>query len=373
MYKFLLSRICLIIYILFVPFFAQAEKIGKISDIRGIKEYQLIGYGLVIGLNGTGDQMPSKSSFSTSSLQSLLNNLNIDIPEIQNTRINNIASVIVIGKMNALSQLGETIDITVSSIGNAKNLNGGVLLMTPLKGVNNETYATAQGILVPHNQHNIEDNYYLHNNINQDKKSLAFNTGFIPDGAVIQKEINNNQNAPLENIRLNLKKNDFSLNQKIANIINNNFPNIANPINSRVIQITTTSKNIADQIKLIANIQNLDVPLFQKDNKILSANTNLKNNTPINLNKDSIIHPCFIKYKNILIIFNNHNYYQNNINKKMFLLKNKIKNHRYDNNSKSNELLYILNKIGMTDIDISSIIDSMSHVKCTLLPIGNIK
>ncbi|MDH3538177.1 MAG: flagellar basal body P-ring protein FlgI, partial [Gammaproteobacteria bacterium] len=124
-----------------------AERIKDITSIKGVRSNQLVGYGLVVGLDGSGDQT-SQTPFTVQSLKSMLSQYGISLPPNVNPQVKNVAAVSVHADLPPFAKIGQTIDITVSSLGNAKSLRGGSLLMTPLKGADGNIYAMAQGNLI---------------------------------------------------------------------------------------------------------------------------------------------------------------------------------------------------------------------------------
>ncbi|WP_240993950.1 flagellar basal body P-ring protein FlgI, partial [Rahnella sp. Larv3_ips] len=126
-----------------MPQNALAERIRDLTSIQGIRSNSLMGYGLVVGLDGTGDQT-MQTPFTTQSLSNMLSQLGITVPAGTNMQLKNVAAVMVTSDLPPFSRPGEKIDVVVSSLGNAKSLRGGTLLMTPLKGVDNQIYALAQ-------------------------------------------------------------------------------------------------------------------------------------------------------------------------------------------------------------------------------------
>lgn len=122
----------------------RAERIRDLTTVLGVRENALIGYGLVVGLDGTGDQT-TQTPFTTQSLRNMLSQLGVTVPAGTNMQLKNVAAVMVTAKLPAFARAGQKIDVVVSSLGSAKSLRGGTLLMTPLKGVDNQVYALAQG------------------------------------------------------------------------------------------------------------------------------------------------------------------------------------------------------------------------------------
>ena len=126
---------------------AQAERIKDVAGIAGVRNNQLVGYGVVVGLDGTGDQT-TQTPFTVQSMQSMLSQLGVNLPPGQSLQLKNVAAVMVTAVLPPFSQPGQNLDITVSSIGNAKSIKGGTLLLTPLKGADGQVYAMAQGNVV---------------------------------------------------------------------------------------------------------------------------------------------------------------------------------------------------------------------------------
>ncbi|WP_176212815.1 flagellar basal body P-ring protein FlgI, partial [Halomonas sp. BC1] len=125
----------------------QAERLRDLATFAGVRDNALVGYGLVVGLDGTGDQT-MQAPFTGQSLTNMLSQLGITVPPGTNMQLRNVAAVMVTADLPPFSQPGQRLDVVVSSIGNARSLRGGTLLMTPLKGADGETYAIAQGNLL---------------------------------------------------------------------------------------------------------------------------------------------------------------------------------------------------------------------------------
>lgn len=127
-----------------LPGLSLADRIKDLASIQGVRNNQLIGYGLVVGLDGSGD-MTTQTPFTVQSVINMLGQLGVNLPPGTNLQLRNVAAVMVTATVPAFTKPGQQVDVTVSSMGNAKSLRGGTLLMTPMKGIDNQVYAIAQG------------------------------------------------------------------------------------------------------------------------------------------------------------------------------------------------------------------------------------
>src|SRR5574340_1434841 len=143
----MMKRIFIMLLVMLLPSMAVADRIKDLSSIQGVRSNQLIGYGLVVGLDGSGDQT-TQTPFTVQSIISMLGQLGVNLPPGLNLQLKNVAAVTVTATLPPFAKPGQTIDVTVSSIGNAKSLRGGTLLMTPLKGADGQVYGMAQGNLL---------------------------------------------------------------------------------------------------------------------------------------------------------------------------------------------------------------------------------
>ena len=188
--------------------YSYAERVKDIANVAGVRSNQLVGYGLVVGLNGSGDKTP----FAEQSLLSMLNKFGIKVPAGVKTNSKNIAAVAVHAELPAFAKSGQKIDITVSSLGNAKSLRGGTLLLTPLKGVDGNVYALGQGNLVVGGL----------DASGADGSRITINipsVGRIPDGAMVERTVNTGFELG-NTITLNLKDADFTTASNLVNAIN---------------------------------------------------------------------------------------------------------------------------------------------------------
>jgi flagellar P-ring protein precursor FlgI len=192
-----------------LPQLGQPTRIKNIVTVRGVRANQLVGYGIVIGLNGTGDTLRN-SPFTEQSLQAMLDRMGVNIYK-QNTRTHNAAAVIVTAELPAFVQPGSSIDVTVSSIGDATSLLGGSLIMTPLYGPDNLIYASAQGPVTVSG--------YQVTGAAQTVTQNVPTSGRIPNGALVERQAPG-QFVDVEFIGLDLRNPDFATAVRIADTIN---------------------------------------------------------------------------------------------------------------------------------------------------------
>lgn len=229
---------------------AMAERIKDIGTFAGVRGNQLIGYGLVVGLDGSGDQT-TQTPFTVQSVKSMLAQLGVKVPADVNPQLKNVAAVIVHAELPAFSKPGQTIDVTVSSLGNAKGLRGGALLMTPLKGVDGQLYAMAQGNLVV-SGFGAEG---------ADGSSVAVNvanSGRIPNGATVEREVPNSfQNG--SKLVVHLNRSDFTTALRVATSINDTFgAGVARPLDAGTVEIDSPVDAPA-KVAFLSAIENLVV------------------------------------------------------------------------------------------------------------------
>ncbi len=187
------------------------ERVKDLASVQGVRSNQLVGYGLVVGLDGTGDQT-TQTPFTTQSIRSMLAAQGVQLPEGINLQTNNVAAVMVTAELPAFARPGQTLDITVSSLGNARSLRGGNLLLTPLRGADGEVYALAQGNLVV-GGFGAEG---------ADGSRITVNvpsTGRVPSGATVEREVKT-PFASGDAIVLNLHTGDFTTARRLADAIN---------------------------------------------------------------------------------------------------------------------------------------------------------
>lgn len=242
-----LIRIFLVITLIFSSCYVQAERIKDLASIAGVRSNQLLGYGLVVGLDGTG----GKTAFSAQSLRNMLNRYGITLPPNVNPQSKNIAAVSVHAELPAFSKLGQNIDITVSSLGDAKSLRGGSLLMTPLKGADGKIYALAQGNLVVGGL----------GVSGSDGSRLSINVpsvGRIPNGASVEREVPN-PFASGDDITLNLHTADFTTVNRLVQAINFKIGiGTAKAIDAMSVKVNAP-KVVAQRVAYVSLLENIEI------------------------------------------------------------------------------------------------------------------
>jgi flagellar P-ring protein precursor FlgI len=229
---------------------AQAERLKDIATLAGARTNALIGYGLVVGLNGTGDQT-TQTPFTTQSFRNMLKQFGVVIPEGANFQLKNVAAVTVHATLPPFVKPGQPIDVTVSSLGNAKSLRGGSLLMTPLKGPDGQVYALAQGELVVGG----------FGAAGADGSRVTVNTpsaGRIPNGATVEQAAPN-VFMDSANLVFNLKRADFTTAKRVAEAINDLLgPNVAQALDPMSIHVTAP-RDSNQRVAYVSILENLEV------------------------------------------------------------------------------------------------------------------
>ncbi len=228
----------------------HGERIKDLASVDGVRANQLIGYGLVVGLDGSGDQT-NQAPFTTQSFSAMLKQFGITIPPGTRFQLKNVAAVAVHAELPAFAKPGQSIDITVSSIANAKSLRGGTLLMTPLKGVNGEVYAVAQGNLVVGG----------FGAQGKDGSKITVNVpsvGRIPNGAFVERTVETNfgHNG---RIIFNLHTADFTTAKRMAQSINDMLgPGVALPMDAVSVAVQAP-QDPSQRVDFLSLLENLEV------------------------------------------------------------------------------------------------------------------
>ncbi|MFO7552390.1 MAG: flagellar basal body P-ring protein FlgI [Haliea sp.] len=229
---------------------AQTERIKDLAQVAGVRSNQLVGYGLVVGLDSSGDQT-SQVPFTVQSLNNMLKQFGITVPDNVNPQLNNVAAVSVHADLPPFLKPGTRLDVTVNSIGNAKSLRGGSLLMTPLKGADGNVYAIAQGNMVV-------SGFGVSG---QDGSSITVNipsSGRIPNGATVEREV---PSAFLETEYLifNLHTPNFTTAHRVAEVINQTMGEAtARPVDAVSIEVRTPT-DPGQRIAYLSELENLEL------------------------------------------------------------------------------------------------------------------
>jgi len=229
---------------------AHADRVKDLADIAGVRSNALIGYGLVVGLNGSGDQT-TQAPFTVQSLESMLRQLGVTVPTTTNPQLKNVAAVSVHAELPAFAKLGQTIDVTVSSIGNASSLRGGSLLMSPMKRADGQVYALAQGnVIVGGLGVSGKDGSRVSVNIPT--------VGRIPGGASVERDVPNTF-AGGGDLLVNLHLYDFTTAAHMADAINKA---LGAPVARALDGVTVAVKaptDTNDRVEFLSTVENIDV------------------------------------------------------------------------------------------------------------------
>ncbi len=233
-----------------LPGVATAERIKDLASVAGVRTNQLVGYGIVVGLDGTGDQT-SQTQFTLQSVKSMLAQYGVTIPPNVNPSLKNVAAVTVHADLPAFSKIGQKFDITVSSLGTAKSLRGGSLLMTPLRGIDGKVYAVAQGNLIVGG--------FGAEGADGSKVSVNIpSVGRIPDGASVEREVPT-PFALGDTITLNLNTPDFTTSMRVAEQLNLMLgAGTAQAVDAVSVQVSAP-KDVNQRVSFLSFVENLEV------------------------------------------------------------------------------------------------------------------
>lgn len=229
---------------------ALADRIKDLAHVQGVRTNQLVGYGLVVGLDGTGDQT-SQAPFTVQSLKNMLAQLGVTVPSNVNPQLKNVAAVSVSAVMPAFVKPGQTIDITVNSLGNAKSLRGGSLLVAPLRGLDGQVYAIAQGNLIV-SGFGAEAN---------DGSKISVNipsSGRIPNGATVERAVASDFGLG-DSIVLNLNEADFTTASRLVTSVNKSIGDgMASIIDGGSIRVRAPA-DVTQRVAFLSAVENLEV------------------------------------------------------------------------------------------------------------------
>ena len=270
---------------------AWAERIKDLATVQGVRSNQLIGYGLVVGLDGSGDQT-TQTPFTTQSIVNMLSQLGITMPPGQSLQLKNVAAAMVTASLPAFARPGQQIDITVSSMGNAKSLRGGTLLMTPLKGADGQVYAIAQGnILVAGAGASAGGSRVTVNHLS---------AGRIAGGATVEREVATALGqGPY--IHYETATTDFGTVQRIVEAINREMgQGTAQAVDGRQIRVHAPD-DANSRVAFLGRVENLDVRPVQTVAKVI---VNPRTGSVV-MNQSVTIETCAVAHGNLSVVVSN--------------------------------------------------------------------
>jgi flagellar P-ring protein precursor FlgI len=231
----------------FTPLSAAPVRIKEIASLEGVRDNQLIGYGLVVGLNGTGDKR--QTFFSAQTLANVLDRMGVQVPA-QAMLVRNTAAVLVTANLPAFAQPGTRLDVHVAAVGDATNLQGGLLLLTPLKAANGEVFAVAQGPVLTAG--------FVARGGGGNSTTLNHPTaGRVPGGAIVERAPPSQ--VPTDRLRLQLRHADFTTASRLAEAINRRFQGTARCQNAALVEVSIPAEFAGRPIEFMAAIETLTV------------------------------------------------------------------------------------------------------------------
>ena len=269
------------------PATATTARIKEVATVQGVRPNQLIGYGLVVGLDGTGDQT-TQTPFTTQSLNAMLQQLGVTVPAGTSMQLKNVAAVLVTATLPPFAQPGQLLDITVSSLGNAKSLRGGTLVATPLRGADNQIYARAQGNLMVGGAgasaggSKVQVNHLL--------------AGRIPGGATVERGVL----SPLgqgDALQLDLSSSDYATARAVAGAINTRFgAGTAQALDGRVVKVRLPPTP-DERVSFMAEVENLKVEMAAPAAKVV---VNARTGSVV-MNQAVTLGPCAVAHGNLSV------------------------------------------------------------------------
>lgn len=266
---------------------AQAERIKDLVSIQGVRSNALIGYGLVVGLDGTGDQT-TQTPFTVQSLTTMLSQLGVTLPPGTNLQLKNVAAVMVTATLPAFARPGQPLDVTVSSMGNAKSLRGGTLLLTPLKGADGQVYALSQGhILVGGVGASSAGSSITVNHLS---------VGRIAAGATVERVVPSSLGQG-GYLTLAVNSTDFTTTERIVGAINKAFgEGTASALDGRTVQVIAPEDS-TQRVSFVARVESLDVnPGSAAAKVIVNARTG-----SVVMNQTVTVEQCAVAHGNLSV------------------------------------------------------------------------
>jgi flagellar P-ring protein precursor FlgI len=286
-----ISKIILLILLVAVSSSSYAERIKDLASIQGVRENQLLGYGLVVGLDGSGD-MTTQTPFTVQSVISMLTQMGVSLPPNITLQLKNVAAVMVTAMLPPFSRPGQVIDVTVSSMGNAKSLRGGTLLMTPLKGADGQVYAMSQGNLLVGGVGAAAGNAKVQVN--------HLSVGRIPGGATVERSVPTVLGQG-DFIHLELSAMDFTTATRLAAVINSALSpttEIAAALDGRTIQVRAPTGSA--RVAFVSQVENLQVDPAQGGARVI---VNARTGSVV-MNQMVTLDNCAISHGNLTVVIN---------------------------------------------------------------------
>lgn len=268
------------------PVDGHAARLKEIASIQGVRANQLMGYGLVVGLDGTGDQ--TSTPFTAQSLTSMLQQMGITVPAGVTMQAKNVAAVLVTASLPPFAQPGQSLDVNVSSLGNSKSLRGGMLIATPLKGADGQVYGMAQGNLIVGGAGASQGGAKVQVN--------HLSAGRIPSGATVERSVPTPW-LQSTTVQLDVQADDFNTARDIAMSINKaKGAGTAEAINGRTITVKLPAQP-GDRVAFMADIENLSIDRATPSARIvINARTG-----SIVVNQAVTIGPCAVAHGNLSV------------------------------------------------------------------------
>jgi len=265
---------------------ARAERIKDLASIAGVRNNQLVGYGIVVGLDGSGDQT-TQTPFTVQSVINMLSNMGVNLPAGQSLQLKNVAAVVVTATLPPFSRSGQQIDVTVSSIGNAKSLRGGTLVLAPLKGADGQVYAMAQGNVV-----------VVGAGASGAGSKVTINhlsVGRIAGGATVEREVP----TPVgqgDFVHYEMNGTDFATTQKVVDAINGAFPGSAAALDGRLVRVRAPI-DVSDRVSFIGRIGDIEITPAQVAAKVI---VNSRTGSVV-MNRMVTIENCAVAHGNLSV------------------------------------------------------------------------
>lgn len=286
-----IAKLLLAVLMAAIPMVSSAERIKDLASIQGVRDNQLIGYGLVVGLDGSGDQT-TQTPFTVQSVVSMLTQMGINLPASASSslQLKNVAAVVVTATLPPFARSGQLIDVTASSMGNAKSLRGGTLLMTPLKGADGQVYAMAQGNMLVGGMGASSGGAKVQVN--------HLSVGRVPGGATVERAVPTALGQG-DYIHLELNTTDFTTATRVVEAINSKIaPDTAAALDARMIQVRAPTGNA--RVAFLSQIENLQVdPAQGLARVIINARTG-----SVVMNQTVSLDDCAISHGNLTVVIN---------------------------------------------------------------------